>query len=128
MWRGCALRMTLIEPHMMTLQRGAHKVSGFLALPRDPGRYRALFAMHEWWGLNDWVKEQAINLAANGYVAFAVDLYQTAGGGGTRDAEIPHHDRHRFQRMACFNGCREKDDHRRRPSFMILLRWRSMKG
>jgi carboxymethylenebutenolidase len=76
MWRGCAPRMTLIEPHMMTLQRGADKVSGFLALPRNPGRHRAVIAMHEWWGLNDWVKEQATNLAANGYVAFAVDLYQ----------------------------------------------------
>src|SRR6202035_1273360 len=28
------------------------------------------------WGLNKWVKEQAANLAANGYVALAVDLYQ----------------------------------------------------
>jgi carboxymethylenebutenolidase len=68
--------MTLVEPHMMTLQRGADKVCGFLALPRDPGRHRAVIAMHEWWGLNDWVKEQATNLAANGYVVFAVDLYQ----------------------------------------------------
>src|SRR5690348_6739148 len=76
MWPGCAPRMTLIEPHMMTLQRGADKVSGFLAVPRHPGRHRAVIAMHEWWGLNDWVKEQATNLAANGYVAFAVDLYQ----------------------------------------------------
>jgi len=76
MWHGYALRMTLIEPHMMTLQRGADKVSGFLALPRNPGRHRAVIVMHEWWGLNDWVKEQATNLAANGYVVFAVDLYQ----------------------------------------------------
>jgi carboxymethylenebutenolidase len=68
--------MTLIEPHTITLQRGADKVSGFLALPRNPGRYRAVIAMHEWWGLNDWVKEQTTNLAANGYVVFAVDLYQ----------------------------------------------------
>jgi carboxymethylenebutenolidase len=76
MWRGFALRMTLIEPHMMTLQRGADTVSGFLAVPRNPGRHRAVVAMHEWWGLNAWVKEQATNLAANGYVVFAVDLYQ----------------------------------------------------
>jgi carboxymethylenebutenolidase len=52
------------------------KVAGFLALPRDPGRRRAIILIHEWWGLNKWVEEQAEGLAANGYVALAVDLYQ----------------------------------------------------
>jgi len=51
------------------------KVAGFLALPRDPGRRRAIILIHEWWGLNKWVEEQAEGLAANGYVALAVDLY-----------------------------------------------------
>jgi len=32
--------------------------------------------IHEWWGLNDWVKEQAEKLAGQGYVALAVDLYR----------------------------------------------------
>ena len=32
--------------------------------------------IHEWWGLNDWVKEQASRLADQGYVALAVDLYR----------------------------------------------------
>ena len=32
--------------------------------------------VHEWWGLNDWVKEQASRLADQGYVALAVDLYR----------------------------------------------------
>jgi len=32
--------------------------------------------IHEWWGLNDWVKEQASKLADQGYVALAVDLYR----------------------------------------------------
>jgi dienelactone hydrolase len=30
---------------------------------------------HEWWGLNDFAKTQATNLARLGYAAFAVDLY-----------------------------------------------------
>jgi carboxymethylenebutenolidase len=61
---------------MVVFGRAAEKVSGFLALPRDPNRHRAIIVIHEWWGLNKWVKEQAANLAANGYVALAVDLYQ----------------------------------------------------
>ena len=32
--------------------------------------------IHEWWGLNDWVKEQASDLAKHGYVVLAVDLYR----------------------------------------------------
>jgi carboxymethylenebutenolidase len=45
-------------------------------LPPFPGRHRAVIAIHEWWGLTGWVKEQATNLAANGYVVLAVDLYR----------------------------------------------------
>jgi carboxymethylenebutenolidase len=32
--------------------------------------------IHEWWGLNDWVKEQASKLADQGYEALAIDLYR----------------------------------------------------
>lgn len=72
---GMITRVGPPTTHTMTVQSGAEKVTGFLALPRDPGRHRAVIAMHEWWGLNDWVKEQATNLASNGYVVLAVDLY-----------------------------------------------------
>ena len=51
-------------------------VSGFLAVPEKPGRYPGLVVIHEWWGLTDWVKEQAQKLAGQGYVALAVDLYR----------------------------------------------------
>lgn len=51
-------------------------VSGFLAAPEKPGRYPGLVVIHEWWGLTDWVKEQTRKLAAQGYVALAVDLYR----------------------------------------------------
>ena len=61
---------------MVAFGHATEKVAGFLALPRDPRRHRAIIVIHEWWGLNEWVKEQAEKLAANGYVALAVDLYQ----------------------------------------------------
>lgn len=61
---------------MVTFTRATEKVTGFLAAPRDTRRHRAIIVIHEWWGLNEWVKEQAEKLAANGYVALAVDLYQ----------------------------------------------------
>jgi carboxymethylenebutenolidase len=36
----------------------------------------AVLVLHEWWGLNDHVKGQADALAAQGYLALAVDLYR----------------------------------------------------
>ena len=55
---------------------GKESASGFLAVPDKPGQYPGLVVVHEWWGLNDWVKEQTEKLAAQGYVALAVDLYR----------------------------------------------------
>ena len=31
--------------------------------------------IHEWWGLNDYIKETATKLASEGYVVIAIDLY-----------------------------------------------------
>jgi carboxymethylenebutenolidase len=64
------------KPHTATSPPVIDKVTGFLALPGGPNRHRAIILIHEWWGLNKWVKKQAANLAAHGYVALAVDLYQ----------------------------------------------------
>ena len=48
---------------------------GFLAQPKEQGVYPAVVMMHEWWGLNDNIKEMARSLAAEGYVVLAVDLF-----------------------------------------------------
>jgi carboxymethylenebutenolidase len=55
---------------------GKEKASGFLVVPDKPGQYPGLIVVHEWWGLNDWVKEQSEKLAEQGYVVLAVDLYR----------------------------------------------------
>jgi carboxymethylenebutenolidase len=60
----------------VTFRSGPEKVIGFLASTIEAGRQPAVIAIHEWWGLNDWVREQAANLAANGYIVLAVDLYR----------------------------------------------------
>ena len=60
---------------VVKFQRGPEKVAGFLALPCHPGRYQPIIAIHEWWGLTPWVNSQTSNLAKNGYVVLALDLY-----------------------------------------------------
>jgi carboxymethylenebutenolidase len=49
---------------------------GFLAAPATPGKHPALLVIQEWWGVNDWIRQQTERFAKEGYVALAVDLYR----------------------------------------------------
>ncbi|MGC1485734.1 MAG: dienelactone hydrolase family protein [Candidatus Acidiferrum sp.] len=60
----------------VSYKSGNETVSGFLALPEGHGKHPGIVVIHEWWGLNDQVKEDAQKLAGQGYVALAVDLYR----------------------------------------------------
>jgi len=60
----------------ITLRSGDETVSAYLAVPDSGGPHPALVVIHEWWGLNDWVKEQAQKFAEQGYMTLAVDLYR----------------------------------------------------
>jgi dienelactone hydrolase len=41
-----------------------------------------VLVVHEWWGLNEFVKQKAMEIASLGYVVFAADMY---GDGATTD-------------------------------------------
>ncbi|HEY6445058.1 MAG TPA: dienelactone hydrolase family protein [Acidobacteriaceae bacterium] len=67
---------------------GSETVGGFLFEPAQAGgKHPGLIVIHEWWGLNDWIKEQAQHFADQGYVTVAVDLYR---GKVATDAETAH--------------------------------------
>jgi carboxymethylenebutenolidase len=53
----------------------------------ETGKHPGLIVIHEWWGLNDWVKQQAQQFADEGYVTLAVDLYR---GKVAADSETAH--------------------------------------
>lgn len=65
-----------VNPESVTWPSGDQSGHGLLYLPSGPGPHPAIVVIHEWWGLVDWVKEQASNYASQGYVALAVDLYR----------------------------------------------------
>jgi len=75
-WAALASGAAAPKTETVNFPSGKETISGFLAVPDKPGQYPALIVIHEWWGLNDWVKEQTEKLAAQGYVALAVDLYR----------------------------------------------------
>jgi carboxymethylenebutenolidase len=70
--RAAGIRGELIE------QDG---LRGYVARPAGVPR-AGLVVIHEWWGLNENIREMANRLAAEGYLALAVDLY-----GGTVAAD-----------------------------------------
>ena len=49
--------------------------TGFYVEPKTPGNYPGIIMIHEWWGLNDHIKESAKILSAQGYRVLAVDLF-----------------------------------------------------
>jgi carboxymethylenebutenolidase len=72
---GVALAVP-VKTQDITFPSGGETLTGYLVLPESGGKHPAMLVIHEWWGLNDWVKEQARSLAEQGYVALAVDLYR----------------------------------------------------
>jgi len=51
------------------------KTQGFLARPRNGGKYPAVIVIHEIWGLVDQIKDVCKRLADEGFVGFGVDLF-----------------------------------------------------
>lgn len=77
---GCGLLLALgaaglHEAHGEVVEYGgAH---GYVARPVGAPR-AGLIVIHEWWGLNEHIRELSDLLAAEGYVALAVDLHEGA--------------------------------------------------
>lgn len=60
----------------VTFKSGGETVSGLLFTPDKAGPAPGVLVIHEWWGLDEWIKDQARALAREGYAALAVDLYR----------------------------------------------------
>ena len=71
------LQAGLITKPVMYEHNGA-KLTGYLAYDDSvtaKGKAPGVLVFHEWWGLNDYIKGRADQLAKMGYVAFAADMY-----------------------------------------------------
>ena len=74
----CLLATTSVaaDSRSVSYKSGDETVNALLYTPQGKGPFPAIVVIHEWWGLNDWVKEQATKLADQGYVTLAIDLYR----------------------------------------------------
>ena len=74
-----------IATETVTYEAGGATCKGFLAHDDTAKEPRpGVLVVHEWWGLNDYIRERTRQLAALGYVALAVDMY-----GDGKTAETP---------------------------------------
>lgn len=65
-----------IQRQSIPYQHGEVKLEGVMAWDDSiTGKRPGILVVHEWWGLNDYAEKRAEQLAALGYVAFAVDMY-----------------------------------------------------
>jgi len=60
----------------VSYKSGDETVNAILYTPQGNGPFPGIIAVHEWWGLVDWVKDEANKLADQGYVVLAIDLYR----------------------------------------------------
>jgi carboxymethylenebutenolidase len=82
-----ALASFAAEGKNVCYKSGGETVQGMLYPPPGKGPFPAIIVIHEYWGLNEWVKEQASKLSDQGYGALAVDLYR---GKAADNPELAH--------------------------------------
>ena len=63
---------------------GKDELKGYMAFDDESGGARpGVIVIHEWWGLDDYIRTRADRLAELGYAALAIDMY---GNGATADS------------------------------------------
>lgn len=65
-----------VQSKTIAYKHGDAELQGYLAWDDSiEGKRPGVLVVHEWWGLNDYVRARADQLAKFGYVAFAIDMY-----------------------------------------------------
>jgi hypothetical protein len=64
-----------IHSEPVTYRAGDTTLRGFLATTATHDARPGVLVVHEWWGLNDYIRRRARMLAELGYTALAVDMY-----------------------------------------------------
>jgi len=63
---------------MVEFQAGGRAAGGYLVEQEAKGAHPGLIVIHEWWGLNEHIRDITGRFAKKGYVALAPDLYDGA--------------------------------------------------
>jgi dienelactone hydrolase len=80
---SAAVQTVAIKEEPVTYTLDGKNFNGYVTYDSNQqGKRPAVLVVHEWWGLNDYPRSRAKQLAQLGYIAMAVDMY---GDGKTGD-------------------------------------------
>ena len=74
------------------VQAGSQTVQTFVVYPEVATKAPVVVLIHEIFGLSDWAREMADELAAQGYIVVAPDLLSGQGPGGGGSSALPDQD------------------------------------
>jgi carboxymethylenebutenolidase len=84
-WAKARLEASPRHHEYVALSHGSRTVQAFVVYPEIKGKAPVVILIHEIFGLTDWAKEMADELAGEGFIVVAPDLLSGFGpnGGGT---------------------------------------------
>jgi carboxymethylenebutenolidase len=86
-WAKARLERSPRHQEWVKVKQGTREVQSFIVYPEVKDKAPAVVLIHEIFGLSDWVRSVADQLAEAGYIAIAPDLLSgmAPGGGGTSE-------------------------------------------
>src|ERR1051325_8991187 len=86
-WAKARLEKSPRHQEWVDVKQGSRTVKAFIVYPEVKGKATAVVVIHEIFGLSDWVRGVADQLAEAGYIAIAPDLLSGMGpqGGGSSE-------------------------------------------
>jgi carboxymethylenebutenolidase len=91
-WAKARIEKSPRHLEWVKVKHGDREVNCFVAYPEVKATATAVIVIHEIFGLTDWVRSVADQLAEAGYVAIAPDLLSGAGPNGGGTAELGGND------------------------------------
>ena len=91
-WAKTRLEASPRHHEYVALKHGDRTVQAFVVYPEVKTKAPVVVLIHEIFGLSDWAKEMADELAAKGFIVIAPDLLSGFGPNGGGSSEFPSQD------------------------------------
>jgi carboxymethylenebutenolidase len=91
-WAKTRLEASPRHHEYVPLKHGSRTVQALVVYPEVKGKAPVVILIHEIFGLSDWAKEMADELAAQGFIVIAPDLLTGFGPNGGGSSEFPSQD------------------------------------
>jgi carboxymethylenebutenolidase len=91
-WARARLDASPRHHEYVALKHGSRSVQAFVVYPEVKNKATVVILIHEIFGLSDWAKEMADELAGQGFIVVAPDLLSGFGPNGGGSSEFPSQD------------------------------------